>query len=105
MTEHYELLQILDEHTEVAFAELLRISGFERDQLLELIECGVLEPRGERESEWRFPSQALAVTRRASRLRSEFELDSHAVALALGLLDRIDDLQRRVHELECQLLR
>jgi chaperone modulatory protein CbpM len=105
MMEHYELLQILDEHTEVAFAELLSASGFERDELVELIECGVLQPRGESESQWRFPSRALAVTRRASRLRSEFDLDPHAVALALGLLDRIEDLQRRVRELECQLLR
>ena len=45
--DEYDLLEILDEHTEVAFGELLRASGFERTELLELIGCGVLEPHGE----------------------------------------------------------
>ena len=100
-----DLLQILDEHTEVAFAELLRASSFAREELIELIECGVLEPRGSSENDWRFPSYALTVTRRASRLRDEFELDTHSVSIALGLLERIEQLERRLRELECQLLR
>jgi chaperone modulatory protein CbpM len=103
--EEHVLMQILDEYTEVAFADLVAASGFERDLLVELIDYGVFQPRGQREENWRFPSHALALARRAARLRSSFELDIPALALALELLDRMEALEQRVRELECQLLR
>ncbi len=99
------LLEVLDEETEVAFTELLSASRFSREELIELIDQGALQPRGENESSWRFPSGALYTVRSAARLRAAFELDTPALVLALGLLERIDDLERRVRELECQLLR
>lgn len=46
-----------------------------------------------------------AVRWRAARLRQDFELDSGGIALVLSLLDRIDDLERRLHDLQCQLPR
>ena len=107
------LLELLDEHTEVAFGELLRAFETSREELLELVAWGVIEPRrADRaqsgfidEDAWRFSSRALVVAHRAARLRRGFELDTSGLALALGLLDRIDELQRRVRELECQLPR
>jgi chaperone modulatory protein CbpM len=105
--EHYEL-QILDSHTEIAFAELVRAFDSQRDELIELMRCGVLEPRGSVDSDeasWRFSAEALSVARRAARLRDGFELDAPALALTLGLLERIEELQRRVRELECRLPR
>ena len=108
MSDEELLMQILDEHSEVAFAEVVRAFDSRREELLELIRCGTFEPRrlqGDDESAWRFPSEALSVARRAARLRDGFELDAPALSLALGLLERIEELQRRVRELECQLPR
>jgi chaperone modulatory protein CbpM len=99
------LLQILDEHTQIEFAELVSASRFSREELIELIDQGALQPSGEGESSWRFPSGALSTVRAAARLRAAFELDTPALVLALGLLERIEELQREVRELECQLLR
>ncbi|OGA24147.1 MAG: hypothetical protein A3I01_14835 [Betaproteobacteria bacterium RIFCSPLOWO2_02_FULL_65_24] len=99
------LMQILDEHGQVALDDLLAVSGLEREVLIELVEYGVFEPLGEGELNWRFPSRSLTLVRRAARLRAGFELDTPALALAMELLERMDELQRRVHELECQLLR
>jgi chaperone modulatory protein CbpM len=107
MSDNELLIEILDEHTEVAFAEVVRAFDSRREELLELIRCGVMEPRhatGD-ESAWRFSSEALSVARRAARLRESFELDAPALSLTLGLLERIEELQRRVRELECQLPR
>jgi chaperone modulatory protein CbpM len=106
MTEREELLmQILDENGEVAFAELVQACGFDREVMRELIDYGVFEPRGDAESEWRFAPRALTLARRAARLRTGFELDTHALVLVLDLLERMEDMQRRVRELECQLLK
>jgi chaperone modulatory protein CbpM len=106
MTDREELLmQFLDERGEVAFAELIDACGIEGDVLRELVAHGVFEPSGNVEQDWRFPSRALSLARRAARLRSGFELDPPALALVLDLLERMEDMQRRVRELECQLLR
>jgi chaperone modulatory protein CbpM len=99
------LIQILDEQGEVAFAELLGACGFEREVLIELIDYGVFEPRGEGEAQWLFPRRSLALARRAARLHRGLDLDAHALALVLDLLERMDEMQRRMRELECQLPR
>ncbi len=98
------LLELLDEDAGIAFTELLAASRMSRDELIELIEQGALQPSGESEASWRFPPAALVTVRSAARLRSAFELETPALVVALGLLERIDELERRVRELECQLL-
>ncbi len=98
------LLEILDEDAGIAFAELLAASHLARQDVIELVELGALHPSGDSEATWRFPPAALATARSAARLRAAFELEPAALVVALGLLERIDDLQRRVRELECQLL-
>ncbi len=101
------LRQILDEHFELGFAELVRYCGLPHAHLLELVQFGVIEPlaasRSGGEAAWRFTGRALALARRAARLQSGFELDAPALALAVQLFERIDALERRVRELECQL--
>ncbi len=104
MADELLLLEILDEDAEIAFAELLAATRLSREELIDLVELGALHPIGESEASWRFPSAALATARSAARLRAAFELETPALAVVLGLLERIDELERRVRELECQLL-
>jgi chaperone modulatory protein CbpM len=103
------ILQFLDEATEVAMDELLAASGLARAELLELVELGVFDPRpGARpadQASWRFSSRTIRLGRRAARLRDDFGLNAPGMALALAYLDRIEALERRLRELECQLLR
>ena len=103
------ILQFLDEATEVALDELLAASGLARAELLDLIELGVFDPRpGARAADpasWRFSSRAIILGRRAARLRDDFGLNAAGMALALAYLERIESLERRLRELECQLLR
>jgi chaperone modulatory protein CbpM len=96
--------QPLDDDAMVALEELLEASGLAREELLELVEFGVLEPAvsGDR---WLFLSGCVLQARRAARLRDDFGLNPAGMALALAYLERIDELERRLRELECQLLR
>ena len=98
------LLELLDEGAGIAFTELLAASRLSREELVELVDQGALQPSGESEASWRFPPDALVIVRSAARLRAAFELETPALVVALGLLERIDELERRVRELECQLL-
>jgi len=98
------VIEILDEDAGIALAELIAVSHLSREELIDLVDQGVLHPSGESEASWRFPPAALATARSAARLRDAFELETPALVLALELLERIEELQRRVRELECQLL-
>lgn len=98
------LLQILDAETRIGLDELLRASGLAREEVTELIEYGVFQAYGA-PSAWSFASHSIVVARRAARLRSDFGLDTHALALVLAYAERIERLERRIRELECALPR
>ena len=96
--------QLLDDDTTIALEDLLAASGLARAEVLELVEFGVFQPTaaGDR---WLFSSRSIVQARRAARLRDDFGLNPPGMALALAYLERIDELERRLRELECQLLR
>ena len=103
MTIEDAMLQFLDEEGRVAFSELLAASGLARSELLELVEYGVFQPSGSEIDTWVFSSGSIVHARRAARLRDDFGLDAPGMSLALALLERIDELEARLRELECQL--
>ncbi len=74
--------------------------------VVEIVEHGILAPqRGKRPAEWHFDTGALHRARRAVRLRRELELDWAATALALHLLDEVEELRRENQRLRQRLAR
>jgi chaperone modulatory protein CbpM len=96
---------LLEEHLLIALDELERASGLSIEQISELVEYGVFEPQGRLPQEWRFAARSIAVARRACRLRSDFELSTPGLALALTLLERIEGLEQDLNRLRAQALR
>ena len=94
---------LLSQREDIGVEELLRLSGLRSDELEELVDFGVIEPL--REHERTFSTSCVAVLRTASRLRADFELTPSALALALTYLERIRELEARVTDMECRLLR
>jgi chaperone modulatory protein CbpM len=88
----------------VALEELLALSGLAREELVELVEFGAFEPVGATAS-WRFAARVVVQARRAARLRDDFGLNAPGMALALAYLERIDEHEQRLRELECHLPR
>lgn len=101
MTED-QRLEFLDAETTIALDELVAASGLTRETVIELVEWGVFQPAGD---PWMFASRTVIAARRAARLRRDFGLDIPGLALAASLLDRIDELEAQLRELECQLPR
>ena len=63
---------------------------------MELVEEGVIEPRGPGRPQWRFAATTVVRVEKARRLQNDLGVNLPGVALALQLLDRIDALESRL---------
>jgi chaperone modulatory protein CbpM len=95
----------LDEHGTVTLVELAECSGLTEPELRELVDLGAFQPLEPGVSHLRFGAQCIVAARAASRLRNDFELDTHGLALVLSLLDRVHDLEIELQRLQARLPR
>ena len=95
----------LHERHELALEELCELSGLTETELRELVDYGVLAPVDSDAGHWSFSADRLVVARSARRLRRDFDLDPHAVALAVALLERVRDLEEELRDLRARLPR
>jgi chaperone modulatory protein CbpM len=94
----------LNDYAQVSFTELVAVTGYSIAELHELIALGALEPAAERGAgEWWFSAGCIERMRRARHLQRDFELSLAGVALLLAYRERIEELEHRVHALECLL--
>ena len=93
----------LHEFFEFSLEEMCELSGLAEREIRELVDYGVLAPSDAQRQRWTFSADWLPVARSASRLRNDFELDAHALALTLTLLERIRDLEAEVRDLRAKL--
>jgi chaperone modulatory protein CbpM len=90
----------LDRHEVVTIADLSAHSGFTEDEVRELVDYGALAPVDA--EQWTFTAECMVILRKASRLKGDFELDTHALALTLTLLERIGALETQLAELRAR---
>jgi chaperone modulatory protein CbpM len=73
--------------------QLAEVSGLSIDEVNDLIDSGVIAPVDPNARPPSFRLHYIVTVNTARRLRDDFELDRHGVALALTLLQRIDELE------------
>lgn len=95
----------LDETGAVTLVELAECSGLTEAELSELVDLGALSPVDAEAPELNFGAHCIVAARAACRLRNDFELDSHGVALVLSLLDRVQELERALTRMNARLPR
>ena len=100
-TDTYNVLW-LDQTQTVSIHELVDLSGLAENEVLELVDLGVLAPTNPDATPWMFSADCIVTVRKASRLRNELELDSHALALALTLLAQIHALETELSRVRAQ---
>lgn len=93
----------LDSVTEVTWTQLVSACGLPEFEVRELVHYGALIPRNPDAPVWTFEARWLVVARTASRLRRDFELDTHGVSVVLGYVERIDALEAELRRLRAQL--
>ena len=93
----------LDETGAVSIAQLIEQSGLTEAELQVLVDCGALEPRDVAAGSWSFSSRCIVTARTARRLRDDFALDdAHSVAVVVRFMQRIEDLERKLHDLQAR---
>ena len=92
-------------HQEFSLAELAELSGLAEAELRELVEYGAIAPPDPHAAQWTFTGECVVTIRAAGRLRDNFDLEPHGVALVVTLLNRIRDLEAQLRELRAQMPR
>jgi chaperone modulatory protein CbpM len=88
-----DAVELLDEQTEFTLAELCRSCEVQAEFVETLVEEGILEPSGKRRRHWCFHIGSLRRTRVTLHLQRDLGVNLAGAALALDLLDRIQELE------------
>lgn len=96
--------EILDENFELTLTELAQRGSVRIELIIELVQEGVLEPQGEKPEQWRFTGPDLIRLHRALNLQRDLELNLPGIALAIDLLEELDDLRAKIERMERHML-
>lgn len=92
--------QMLDETVWLELTEFCATLHVERSWVVELVDSGLLEPRGAEPQAWRFPASALARVRSTARLVNDLGVNLAGAAVILDLLEERRQLLARLRQLE-----
>ncbi len=87
---------IVEEQLDLSLEEFCRACGTQAEQLEALVDEGVIAPEGSAPEHWRFPGLQLRRARVAVRLQRDLGVNIAGAALALQLMDEIEDLRARL---------
>jgi len=76
--------------------ELCRSCRLDVEHVVEFVREGVLEARGRDQARWRFEFSSIRRARTAARLQRDLGVNPAGAALALELLERIAELERKL---------
>lgn len=93
-------VQLVGEADWIAAGEICRLCRLELDAVVELVDLGLIRPRGEVPEHWQLPAAALPRLALIGRLVHDLGIDVGGAALAVELLEVQRDLERRIRRLE-----
>lgn len=87
---------VVEEEVVFSLSGLCQAAGASPEQVLGLVDEGVLQPAGDEPGHWAFAGHSLRVTRAALRLNTDLALGTAGAALVLDLLEEISTLRARL---------
>lgn len=96
---------VVEAPQQVSFRELCRVCRITPRVVADLIDEGIIDPTEPvtRPIRWRFPAHALWRARTALQLQDDLGVNLAGAALAVDLLEQMNDLRTRMSGLERQL--
>lgn len=87
----------------LGFAEICRSTGLCAEDIIAMVEKGLLDAWGSTPRAWRFPAHSLYRVSVALRLNQDLRVNLPGAALALDLLEELQHLRGRLRSLEEQV--
>ncbi|MEX1665958.1 chaperone modulator CbpM [Zhongshania arctica] len=87
------------------FDELCRTAELPEHFVLEIVEHGIVEPHGDSPDQWVFSTHMVMQTKKAVRLHQDLQIDWSGIALAISLLEEIEQLRIENDKLKQRLNR
>jgi len=91
---------VFDEDKDYSLRELCCMCRVHAQFIQELIDEGILSPFGASPREWRFAAIEIKRVQISIRLQDDLRINLPGTALALELLEKIDELRRSKRQLE-----
>lgn len=73
--------------------EVCEAADLPTEVLIEIVEEGVLEPKGNTPEEWTFDATMLSIVKRATRLHRDFDIEWTSIPLLLDMLNEMEQLR------------
>ncbi|HAJ92049.1 MAG TPA: MerR family transcriptional regulator [Gammaproteobacteria bacterium] len=87
---------LIDDDKLLTLAELCRSCSVPAEAINDMIEFGIIEPRGDTAPQWRFAGGCLWRVTTVVRLQRDLEVNLAGAALALDLLEEVRELRRQL---------
>ena len=91
---------VLEEDIELSLADLCRICQLSAERVFQLVDEGLLEPRGPGPKQWRFHGHSVRRVRCVIHLQRDLGVNLAGAALALDLLEELQQLRARLSRLQ-----
>ena len=92
--------ELLEEEAEVSLAQLCQACGLSEEEIVKLVDEGIIDPVGHKPAVWRFHAVSLRRVRITRNLQQELGVNTPGAALALTLLEELEELRARLRRLE-----
>ncbi len=92
--------ELLEEEAEVSLAQLCQACGLSEEEIVKLVDEGIIDPVGHKPAVWRFHAVSLRRVRITRNLQQELGVNTQGAALALTLLEELEELRARLRRLE-----
>lgn len=86
---------LLDEEVECSLPEICRLCNISTNMVAEMIDEGLLQPRGLDPMQWRFTAVELRRIQVTLRLQRDLRVNLPGCALVLDLLEELEELRQR----------
>jgi chaperone modulatory protein CbpM len=91
---------VLDSGTNYGLREVCRACGVHAEDVVEMVDEGVVEVSGTNVYQWRFSGTSVVRIRAVLRLQRDLRVNLAGAALALTLLDEVDALRAKLARIE-----
>lgn len=100
-------ISIEQKNEELSLKEICERCVIDAETIIRFVDQGIVDPYGENHSEWTFTALGYLRIRKALRLQKDLALNDSGVALAIDLLERLQEankeiifLRKRLQQLE-----